>query len=386
MIILLETPSKYRQALLTHIEKDKPYVYLQLYPESESIMDRINELIGNIIHEDKHNSSYKIGDHIIAKFTEDENYYRARIESYSPSTELYTVYFLDYGNIDENIPIDHLYSYSDDLNEIEPQARGYLLAEINPEIWNEIVRSLVEKNLNDIVEFYFTDENNSIIHLKFDNENEICHDTKEDFNVLKSPIIEQNKTFQANITATDNDCFYIHILPDGNLHTCEIEEILQTCDKQHKDTWKINDLCIVSNEENKYYRGEILAIDDNKYDVKCIDYGNILQNITDDHLYVLSDEEIFKQSSLAHQCRLYNVDDVNQVKAIEEIIKNIQPTERVTITVENDRNDQCLFVTLVRENNEIVNEQYSFDGSDTTENENKVENCFIYQITSMQTR
>jgi len=333
-------------------------------------MDRINELIDNVIQEDKHNSSYEIGDHIIAKFTEDDNYYRARIESYSSESELYTVYFLDYGNLDENLPIDNLYSYSNDLNQIEPQARGYLLDKIDSKEWNEIF-PLVEKNLNDIIEFYFTDENNSIIHFKFNNENEI-NNIKENIQPIETSTIEQNKTFQANISATDNDCFYIHILPDGNLHVCEIEEILQISNQDRKDTWTINDLCIVSNEENRYYRGEILAINDNKYNVKCIDYGNILENITNDHLYVLPDQDIFKQSSLAYKCRLHGIDDVNQVKAIEDLIKTIPTTEHVTITVKNDLNDPCLFVILIRENNEIVNDRYLSDDNDTTNNEDQV--------------
>jgi hypothetical protein len=365
--------NKYREGLLTYIDKSQPIVYLQLIPESELIVDRINELIEIIVQEDKHNSSYEIGQHIIAQFTEDNVHYRARIESYSTSTELYTVYFLDYGNLDENIPLDNLYSYSDDLKQIEPQAHGYLLDKIDSDVWNEIIRSLVEKSLNDIIEFYFSDENNSIIHLKINTENEI-HNIEE----IETSIIEENKTFQVNISATDNDCFYIQILPDGNLHACKIEELLKTCDKERKDTWTINDLCIVSKEEDRYYRGEIIAINDNKYDVKLIDYGNVLEDITDDHLYVLPDEKIFKQPSLAHKCRLHGIDDTNQVKAIEDIIKNIQPSECVTITVENDLNDQCLFVKLVKENNEIVNDQYLSDDNDTTKNDDKVLNYFIY--------
>lgn len=362
---LVENSSKNHQGILTHVEKNKPYVYLQLTPESDAVLDHINEVIKNVIEEDKHNSSYEIGDHVIAKFSEDENHYRARIKSYCSTSQIYTVYFLDFGNIDENVPIDSLFSYSDDLKEIPPQAHGYLLDEIDSNIWNDTVRPLVENNLYETVEFYFTDENNSMIHLKFDNEN---------LQENKSVTNEENKTFQANISATDKDSFYIHILPDGNLNACEMEENLQICDKNRQDTWTINDLCIVSDEENRFYRGKILAIDENTYDVKRIDYGNVLENLTVDHLYAIPDEEIYKRSSMAQQCRLDGVDDVNQTKAIEEIIKNIPITERVTITVENDRNDPCLFVKLVRENNDIVNEKYLSEYNQITENENKVRN------------
>jgi hypothetical protein len=346
--------TKSHQGVLTHMEKTKPFVYLQLIPESEPIIEQINELIQTITEKNKHNSSYTIGDHVIAQFSEDDLYYRARIESYSTSSELYNVYFLDYGNIDENVPVDRLYSYSEDLEKIPPQAHGYLLDEINSETWDQNVQSLVEEKLNDVVEFDFIDEQSSVIHLKFD-------------------YPEQTKTFSANISAIDKDCFYIHLLPDDNLHVSEIEEILSKCDKQHKDTWVIDDLCIASDEDNQYYRGQILAIDDDKYNVKCIDYGNVLSNITSEHLYVLPDEEILKQPPLAHQCRLDGMDDVSQMKTIEDVIKNIEPAECVKISIENDRNDSCLLVTLERENNEIINDQFLSDDNNTNEDENKVE-------------
>jgi hypothetical protein len=253
--------------MLTHVEKSKPYVYIQLIPESDTILEQINELIDTIIKENKHNSSYEIGDHVIAQFSVDDGYYRARIESYSESSQMYTVYFLDFGNIDENVPVERLYSYSDDLEKIEPQANGCLLDNINPETWTDTVQVLVEGKVNDTIKFYFLDESKSIIHIQFDNENEINNDQR---NLSTN---NQTKSFTANISATDNDCFYIHILPDADLHISELEKNLQTCDKEHQpiDKWSINDLCLVSNDQVQYYRGQILAIDENKYNVKRID-------------------------------------------------------------------------------------------------------------------
>ncbi|CAF4371213.1 unnamed protein product, partial [Rotaria sp. Silwood2] len=167
---------------------------------------------------------------------------------------------------------------------------------------------------------------------------------------LSSLISVTNKLLSANISAIDENFFYIHILPDDNLNVCEIEEYLLAYYKQNKDQWTINDLCIVSNDENKFYRGQILDINDNKYNVRCIDYGNILQNISHDHLFILSNDDILKQSSLAHKCQLYGIDDINQRKAIDDIIQYIPITECLTIHIEkNDENNQCLVVTLIRE-------------------------------------
>ena len=286
------------------------------------MLDQINELIDNVREENKHNTSYEIGEHVVAKFNDDEAYYRARIQSYSSTSQLYTVYFVDYGNIDENVNIDDIYLYTDQLKEIEALAHGYLLEGISSEAWNTTVRSLVDEYLNTEIEFYYTDENQSTIHIKFENENDIYN--------VEQPSAPTEQV-QENISGKENDCFYTRVSSNENL-----EESLSTCPKEQKDSWSINDLCLVSNEEGKYLRGEILAINDDKYDVKCIDYGYNLSNIPIDRLYALPDGDIFKQSALAHQCPLNDQED---------------------ITTENDPNESCSLVKQVQENNEIVKDR-----------------------------
>ncbi|CAF3412446.1 unnamed protein product [Rotaria socialis] len=358
-----------RTGLLTHMEMDKPYIYLQLLPESVPILERIHQLIDKIVVEKLHNSSYAIGDHVVAKFSEDDEYYRARIESYSSTSNLYTVYFLDYGNLDENVTVDHLYSYSDELEKIKPLIRGYLLNQVTIETWTNTIQPIIEEKLNDSIEFTIIDENNSIIDIEFDDAIYADH-VQEYVEHIESSIIEQAKRFTANISATDKDSFYIHILPDDNLRVCELEEYLKACDKQRKHIWAINDRCIVSNDQEQFYRGQILAIDDNKYHVKCIDYGNTLENIDDGHLFVLSDITILEQLPLAHQCRLYGIDDSNQIKVINDIIKNIPTTECVTVDIENDENYQVWLVKLTRENNDTINDHYLSSDDNILDNEN----------------
>ncbi|CAM4898777.1 unnamed protein product [Rotaria socialis] len=358
-----------RTGLLTHMEMDKPYIYLQLLPESVPILERIHQLIDKIVVEKLHNSSYAIGDHVVAKFSEDDEYYRARIESYSSTSNLYTVYFLDYGNLDENVTVDHLYSYSDELEKIKPLIRGYLLNQVTIETWTNTIQPIIEEKLNDSIEFTIIDENNSIIDIEFDDAIYADH-VQEYVEHIESSIIEQAKRFTANISATDKDSFYIHILPDDNLRVCELEEYLKACDKQRKHIWAINDRCIVSNDQEQFYRGQILAIDDNKYHVKCIDYGNTLENIDDGHLFVLSDITILEQLPLAHQCRLYGIDDSNQIKVINDVIKNIPTTECVTVDIENDENYQVWLVKLTRENNDTINDHYLSSDDNILDNEN----------------
>ncbi|CAF1434332.1 unnamed protein product [Adineta ricciae] len=368
-----ETSSKYRQGILTHIEEDKPFVYIQLLPESDDIINKITELIETITDADQHESSYEIGSYVIAKFSVDGNFYRARIESHSATFDSYNVYFLDYGNIDENVPTAHLYPYSDELKQIEPQAHGYTLAGITTDTWNDVVQALLAEQLNEPIDFYIVDENACTIHVKIENEDSI-YNRSVSAEQVEAVTIEPGATFIAKICATDQDYFYIHVIPNGNLHVCELEEQLPLCEKTRQDQWSIGNLCIVSTEENKFYRGEILSMTDASYDVKCIDYGNVLLNVTSEQLYVLPDEGIYRQSPLANQCRLHGIDDVNERKAIEEVIQHIQETEDVTIIVQSKTDDQCLLVILVRENKDVVNSQYlTNEGDDTKEEPDNIE-------------
>ncbi|CAF3557921.1 unnamed protein product, partial [Rotaria sp. Silwood2] len=136
----------------------------------------------------------------------------------------------------------------------------------------------------------------------------------------------------------------------------------------------INDLCIVFNGHHEYFCGKIVSIVENKYDIICIDYGNILQNLTADQLYELPDVEVVNIVPLARRCQLYAVDDLNQSKAIEEIIKTIPSTEYVTISIENE-DDKYLFVTPIRENNAIFNKKYQYDNKNIEDkNEKKSDN------------
>lgn len=355
---------KSHQGTLTHLEQNRPYVYLQLVPDSEPIIERINELIDVIVQADKHEASYNVGDHVIAQFSEDDAHYRGRLESYSTANQTYSVYFLDYGNLDESVPVDRVFSYSEELENIEPQARGYVLDKIDENTWEKTVRSLIQGKINDTVEFTVLDEKACVIHLKVDYEE-------------KAPVshVEPTRTFQAQICAIEKDSFYIHrLLPDDQSRLSQMKTTLQTCarDRRTSGTWSVNDACLMSDEHDEFYRGQIVAIEENKFDVKCIDDGKILQNQTDEHLYVVPADEILAQAPLAHQCRLHAVDEAGQPEAIEQTVRPIQPTESVKITVENELDASCWSVILSRDNGEIVNDRYESDAHDNDEDKIKV--------------
>ncbi|CAF0993022.1 unnamed protein product [Rotaria sordida] len=173
---------------------------------------------------------------------------------------------------------------------------------------------------------------------------------------------EKTKFLTCKITNCNTNYFDLNIFAFDIVAISGIKGYLKTCEKVHLalNNLSIDDLCIVFNGHHEYFRGKIVSIIENKYDIICIDYGNILQNLTADQLYELPDVEVFHIAPLARRCQLYAVDDLNQSKAIEEIIKTIPSAEYVTISIENE-DDKYLFVTLIRENNAIVNKKYRSD-------------------------
>ena len=331
-----KSQSETYRGILTHIDKKKKLVFFQLQPEAEKKLEDINEIIDEIVQMNQHNERYSIDDYVIAQFSEDNEYYRAKIESYSSETNTYSVYFLDYGNIDENVPINRLFPYSSRLNQFANQVRSYKLESY---VWPDELSSL----LNQELEFDLIDHDLSIISIK-------C--------LLKS----QPKTLTANLCSTNQNSFYVHLLPDADALICEIDELLETHEREQQDVhqWKLNDLCMIfDSNENRYFRGRIQAIRNQLFDIQYIDYGNLLSNVSNQQMFVLKNPFLLEQKPLARQCRLYGVNDENQSKAIDEVIRLIPLTEQLTLTVDNQQNDtQCMFVMLFRNNKEIINDRY----------------------------
>ena len=333
------------QATLTHLDAQHPWVYLQLLPESESLLEQINTLISKIVDDNQHQPSYQIDDLVIAQFTEDDNHYRARIQSYHEDRQCYTVYFIDYGNTDTNVKEEQLFSVSKELEQIEGQARRVRLEKISEQRWTSRLRSKLEKEkLNDLVEFRYLNDEKSVIDLQVDDDDD-----------------DDVQTFTANISGTQKDSFYVHLLPEADSLICEMAELIDTHPRDHladDKSWSVDDLCIVfDRDEDQYFRGRLL---NDHFDVQCIDYGKILVDLTKENLYVLNDDDVLRRAALAQPCRLFGVNEENQIKAIEEVIRHIDPNELVTITVQS-KDDGYLQVMLFRENNEIVNDQFQVE-------------------------
>jgi hypothetical protein len=316
--------------ILTHIDNEQPFVYLQLLPESSSIMTRIEHTIDRIVQNSQCRTSCEINDYVIAQYADDGVYYRARIQSYESTTSTY------------------IYDYAYELNDIEPQAHRYRLEKISTQQWLDHVRTVYETKTQEQITFEFVDDEQTTIRTE-----------------LSSLESSEPATWTATICGVDRTYFYIHRFPQTDALVCEILELLQTETKQPRanaSSWSNNELCIVfDRNEDVFVRGKILVNDNDRYDVQCIDYGRILSDITSDDLYILPDQQACRQAPLARQCRLYNVTDENQIRAIDETIRMIGKEEIITVTLHNSAQESCLSVMLFRENHDIVNDRYQTD-------------------------
>jgi hypothetical protein len=349
--ILLVNSLKYHRARLTNIDIDEPYVYLQLIPESESIIAQIEQIISSNMKSNQVDVSYSIGDHVIVQYNEDNKYYRARIESYSETSRTYVVYFLDNGYRKENICIEYIYPYIDALSPFPPQAHRYTFDQANVQSWQAASRVDIENHmLNKMVNFKLIDENESIISDILTDE-QLANIDGTRMKVMLESEVEQTKTFSVSISSIDNDCFYIQKSPEDCSAVCDMETMLQTSMKEHRknETWLIDDLCIVVDDQNRFYRGQIISTNDKTYDVRSIDYGYMVEKRTDDQLYLLPDGHMLRRAPLAQRCRLYTIDNTHTSSSVKESIQQSQTTEFVTIRVEKDRDATCWLVTLIRD-------------------------------------
>ncbi|CAF0731065.1 unnamed protein product, partial [Didymodactylos carnosus] len=155
---------------LTHVDPVAPFIYVQTSADIDTQLERVNGLIEKI---DKKTpgDTYNVGDYCIAQFSVDNVYYRAKIQSID--NDSYTVFFIDYGNIDENLEKSKLLDYSDELKSIEALAKCFQLSNIDRTKWTKNIFPLVNSKLNEVIEFYYKNEQKTEIHIKFDNENEI---------------------------------------------------------------------------------------------------------------------------------------------------------------------------------------------------------------------
>jgi len=355
---IVSTTSKTHRGLFTHMETERPYVYIQLLPNSEEKLEKINEIIDQTTANPKPISEGHAGDLVIARFTDDQTYYRARIQSFSAESNSYSVYFIDFGNVDDNVANEFVLSYPDELKTIEPQVRGYLLDQIDDKRWHQVVRPFLEaEKLNSEVNFDLIDEQSSIIHL-----HDLPEDKVEDEDVQAEekdePVDEQRKILSGHVSSVENDCFYFQSISSG---IDEMNEVLKTIARQNRTDgqWAIGDRCLVVDDDDRLSRGEIVSIEENnEFTVKSFDYGSTKTNRKENQLFLIPDEEIFQREPLAHQCRLQSVDDEHQRQKIEEIPSN----QLVEIEIENDQNASCWCVKIRRE--EQVEQQ-----SDTEKND-----------------
>ncbi|CAF3460588.1 unnamed protein product [Rotaria sp. Silwood1] len=169
---------------------------------------------------------------------------------------------------------------------------------------------------------------------EIDNAFQYIEDKSDSENIEISIINEKNSLFNV-ILYIDNECINEKFGYDIN----SIENIIETHDQSSIST-------TTTTIESKEQEQQIL-VDDKQ---------------TNDDILSQNETSIVSQPE----------NNEPMIEAIDDIIQYIPITESITIHIENhDENNQCLFVTLIRENNDNINAQYLLN--DKIEDENKQE-------------
>lgn len=315
------------------------------------------------------------GDFVFGKFLSDMNWYRAIIINKNKNNfqgqnkfddlpndgYLYDVYFLDYGNRQENLPSSLLFSFEsvkelnkklnlmagkdlDYIIEMPYQALCCQLAEKkNNTRNNEILKSLVHECLNFSIKivanrkqklFDFIQIDRYSVYLSTDNkclQDRFENETKLDkLNLVQ---LRANGVYECKLSNLDEH-IYVNFLDEAD-EFLKLETQLINDDKIIQSKWLTNtepnvgDLVLakyVLDEKNSAWCRAIIINKTNLYDVFFIDYGNKSLQMSVNELVPLgADYSLTKYPAFAHKIQLYNTPQIDLKKHgnyLQEFLEN----------------------------------------------------------------
>ena len=311
-LVSATTASVYQKGVLAFNELDQPIVYLQILPECNNALSRIEKLIEMAVEKSDKKPEYQIDEYVVAQYQSDENYYRARIISHSPANDAYQVYFIDFGNVDENVPHEQIYSYNEELEKIPSQAHRYSLNNVSTETWHNKTRQIIEALVQSQIEFEILDEQNSMIRLKV-------------------PDYENDQPTDSMETQTDKDEASIQLSTNPTAISSEIEKTSLDFEKIQRlnETLPLEDSRTVLDDDENNVRGRITTANEENFDVEYIDHENTLTNQGAQQLSILPDNLISRQNDLVAPLPSDVIDDENSRELPTDHILPLQAVEKI---------------------------------------------------------
>ncbi len=331
--------------------------------------------------------THQIGDVCLAQYLSDSSWYRGVIlkyQEYPPQSGefVYDVFFADYGNIEFNMSENLLCSIQAVKNSIRSSKKTSLELDLKSIIelpFQAICCQIFNKKENqkntdtlksfepEIITFQIKDlKKQSLIEQIEIKKYSVCLyldniSLQDKFESLTPTIIKNNiipiidlepfslHEFKLAFCGSETE-IYINLnneLNELDKLQAEINANLKQIDKSICDyKFKKNDLVLAKfiNEDNTFdwYRAKIIAIQENKYHVFYIDYGNTDTELALNDLRLLPDK-FMRQAQFAYNIRLNGITELKD--EMQDIILDYLTTDDSQVKIISKQND-CYLVEL----------------------------------------
>lgn len=345
--------------------------WIQPEEKAETLENLVGELQEHYAAGGNRMDNVKSGDTVVAKFSEDEAWYRAYVENIQDSNT--TVRFVDYGNTDK-VSKSELFKVAENFLQVPAQALRCNLSGVKPlqSGWSADTKDIMQSLVPEAVKVKFESKNPDgtwVVSLSagdVDVAEELIQAAVARREVSSTSTasevtsqfpqqtpLQEGSTHQVFVSHVNSPAsFYCQLVQNSE----KLDTLLGEIEEQAEMFDPVNSLsegmaCMAKySADEAWYRSVIARVSGNTADVLFVDYGNSESTSKDDICNI--PPGLFKLEAQAIHCRLNNPDGVgdgfeDQVADKEMTIKVVSPSP------------SCLTVDLFFEDGKPLSESAS---------------------------
>lgn len=345
--------------------------WIQPEEKAETLENLVGELQEHYAAGGDRMNNVKSGDTVVAKFSEDEAWYRAYVENIQDSNT--TVRFVDYGNTDK-VSKSELFKVAENFLQVPAQALRCNLSGVKPlqSGWSADTKDIMQSLVPEAVKVKFESKNPDgtwVVSLSagdVDVAEELIQAAVARREVSSTSTasevtsqfpqqtpLQEGSTHQVFVSHVNSPAsFYCQLVQNSE----KLDTLLGEIEEQAEMFDPVNSLsegmaCMAKySADEAWYRSVIARVSGNTVDVLFVDYGNSESTSKDDICNI--PPGLFKLEAQAIHCRLNNPDGVgdgfeDQVADKEMTIKVVSPSP------------SCLTVDLFFEDGKPLSESAS---------------------------
>lgn len=324
--------------------------WIQPEEKAETLENLVGELQEHYAAGGNRMDNVKSGDTVVAKFSEDEAWYRAYVENIQDSNT--TVRFVDYGNTDK-VSKSELFKVAENFLQVPAQALRCNLSGVKPlqSGWSADTKDIMQSLVPEAVKVKFESKNPDgtwVVSLSagdVDVAEELIQAAVARREVSSTSTasevtsqfpqqtpLQEGSTHQVFVSHVNSPAsFYCQLVQNSE----KLDTLLGEIEEQAEMFDPVNSLsegmaCMAKySADEAWYRSVIARVSGNTADVLFVDYGNSESTSKDDICNI--PPGLFKLEAQAIHCRLNNPDGVgdgfeDQVADKEMTIKVVSPS------------------------------------------------------------